>query len=268
MFSIATVERSFAGGREYNEDCTAIAHSDDGRCCLVLSDGAGGHAGGAIASRIAVNKVLDGFRARPPADAEDLAELLLDAHDAVLAAQRAAEGAAQAMHATIVVLTLDPNAGTALWGHVGDSRLYVLRRGAVVAVTRDDSVVQWMVDSGYLPPEQARSHPKKNRLLAALGADTDLQPTVQVEPFPVEDGDAFLLCTDGWWDALAGGQIESELSLAPSVEAWLDAMAGSIAQRADANHDNYSAIGCWIVRPRKAPAAGEVFRTGFNWESS
>ena len=268
MFSIATVERSFAGGREYNEDCTAVEQSDGGYTCLVLSDGAGGHAGGAVASRIAVNKVLDGFRARPPADADDLSELLLDAHDAVLAAQRATEGAAQAMHATIVVLTIDANTGTALWGHVGDSRLYVLRRGTVLAVTRDDSVVQWMVDSGYLPPEQARSHPKKNRLLAALGADTDLQPTVQVEPFPVEEGDAFLLCTDGWWDGLAGGQIESELSLAPSVDAWVDAMASAIAQKADANHDNYSAIGCWIVRARKAAPGAEIFKTGFNWESS
>lgn len=267
MFSIATVERSFAGGREYNEDCTAVEHGD-GHCCLVLSDGAGGHAGGAVASRIAVNKVIEGFRARPPADADDLAELLLDAHDAVLAAQRAAEGAIQGMHATIVVLTVDESAGTALWGHVGDSRLYMLRRGAVVAVTRDDSVVQWMVDSGYLPPEQARSHPKKNRLLAALGADAEIQPTVQVEPFPIEDGDAFLLCTDGWWDGLAGGQIESELSLAPTVEAWLDAMAATIAQKAGANHDNYSAIGCWVVRARSPQGTGEFHKTGFNWESS
>jgi serine/threonine protein phosphatase PrpC len=268
MFSIAAVARSFAGGREYNEDCMAIEQSADGHCCLVLSDGAGGHAGGAVASRIAVNKVLDGFRARPPADADDLGELLLDAHDAVLAAQRAAEGAAQAMHATIVVLTVDVNAGTALWGHVGDSRLYVLRRGAIVAVTRDDSVVQWMVDSGYLPADQARTHPNKNRLLAALGADTDLQPTVQVEPFQVENGDAFLLCTDGWWDSFASGQIESELSLAPSVDAWLDAMAAAIAQTAAPDHDNYSAIGCWIVQQRKTPAGGEFHKTGFNWESS
>ncbi|HTT13059.1 MAG TPA: protein phosphatase 2C domain-containing protein [Burkholderiaceae bacterium] len=268
MFSIAAVARSFAGGRDYNEDCTAIEHRDDGHCCLVLSDGAGGHAGGAVASRIAVNKVLEGFRARPPVDADDLAELLLDAHDAVQAAQRAAEGPAQSMHATIVVLTLDANAGTALWGHVGDSRLYVLRQGAVVAVTRDDSVVQWMVDSGYLPAEQARTHPKKNRLLAALGADTDLQPTVQVEPYRLEIGDAFLLCTDGWWDSLAGGQIESELSLAPSVDAWLDAMAETIAQNTDPDHDNYSAIGCWIERPRKPAAGGEFHKTGFDWESS
>jgi serine/threonine protein phosphatase PrpC len=268
MFSIATVERSFAGGREYNEDCTGVEYRD-GFCCLVLSDGAGGHAGGAVAARIAVNKVLDGFRARPPADADDLAELLLDAHDAILAAQRAAEGGPSAMHATIVVLTVDANAGTALWGHVGDSRLYVLRQGAVLAVTRDDSVVQWMVDSGYLPPEQARSHPKKNRLLAALGANAEIQPTVQSEPFPIEEGDAFLLCTDGWWDGLAGGQIEAELSLAPSVEAWMDAMAATITQRAGTNHDNYSAIGCWVERPRKtAPAVERDAKTGFNWESS
>jgi serine/threonine protein phosphatase PrpC len=267
MFSLATVERSFAGGREYNEDCTAVEFNG-GHCCLVLSDGAGGHAGGAVAARTAVNKVLDGFRARPPADADDLAELLLDAHDAVLAAQRAARGAEQAMHATIVVLTVDANAGTALWGHVGDSRLYVLRRGSVLAVTRDDSVVQWMVDSGYLPADQARSHPKKNRLLAALGADAEINPTVQVEPFALEDGDAFLLCTDGWWDCLGGGQIEEELSLAPTVEAWLDAMAAIIAQKAAADHDNYSAIGCWVVRPRKAPPVGEVLKTGFDWESS
>jgi serine/threonine protein phosphatase PrpC len=245
MFSIETVERSFAGGREYNEDCVAVEHAQR-HSCLVLSDGAGGHAGGAIASRLAVNKVLDGFRARPPADADDLAELLLDAHDAVVAAQRAAQGPAQAMHATIVVLTIDIAAGTALWGHVGDSRLYVLRRGAVVAVTRDDSVVQWMVDSGYLAADQARTHPKKNRLLAALGADTEIQPTVLGEPFAIEEGDAFLLCTDGWWDHLGAGTIESELSLAPSVESWMDAMAATIAQRAETGHDNYSAIGCWI----------------------
>jgi len=257
MLSIDTVERSFAGGREVNEDCTAIEHND-GHCLLVLSDGAGGHAGGAVASRTAVNKVVEGFRARPPADADDLSELLLDAHDAVLAAQRGARRPAQAMHATIVVLCLDLATGTALWGHVGDSRLYVLRRGEVIAVTRDDSVVQWMVDSGYLAAEQARSHPKKNRLLAALGADGEIEPTVYAEPFDLEEGDAFLLCTDGWWDSLAAGQIEEELSLAHTVQAWVDAMAATIASRSEPDHDNYSAIGCWIVPTRTVMRVGRT----------
>ncbi len=254
MFSIATVERSFVGGRDTNEDCTAVASAGP-HTCLVLSDGAGGHAGGALAARIAVNKVLAGFRARPPADAHDLAELLLDAHDAVLAAQRVAEGADAGMHATIVVLIVDAARGTALWGHVGDSRLYVLRHGTLLAVTRDDSVVQWMVDSGYMAAEQARNHPRKNRLLAALGADSEIHPTVQQVPFTLQEGDAFLLCTDGWWDGLAGDAIEGALGRAPDVDAWLDTMAASIAHGAGARHDNYSAIGCWVGRARDTRAA-------------
>jgi len=264
MFSLETGARSFAGGREYNEDCVAIEHVR-GHCCLALSDGAGGHAGGAVAARVAVDKILHGFRARPPADAEDLAELLLDAHEAVLAAQGTTTRAEEAMHATIVVVAIDTGAGTALWGHVGDSRLYLLRRGRVLATTRDDSVVQWMVESGYLAAEQARSHPNKNRLLAALGVDAEIQPTVQEEPFALEDGDAFLLCTDGWWDGLTGSQIEVELGLAPSVGSWLDAMAATIAQKSAPDHDNYSAIGCWLLRLRRP--ADALPTTGLNRET-
>jgi serine/threonine protein phosphatase PrpC len=260
MLSIATVARSFAGGRDYNEDFAAVEHGD-GAWCLVLADGAGGHADGALAARTAVEKICQGFRARPPADASDLAELLLDAHEAVLAAQRSARGRAQAMHATIVVLAIDTRGDRALWGHVGDSRLYVLRRGRIATVTRDDSVVQWMVDSGYLDAEAARSHPRKNRLLAALGADVELKPTVRAEPLALEDGDAFLLCTDGWWDGVASEEIEAQLRRAKSVESWVDAMAGIVAANAQADHDNYSAVGCWIglagVRAcgQKTPAA-------------
>jgi len=258
MLSIAAVARSFAGGRDYNEDFAAVERAD-GAWCLVLSDGAGGHADGALAARTAVEKICQGFRARPPADAADLAELLLDAHEAVLAAQRSARGRAQAMHATIVVLAIDTRRDRALWGHVGDSRLYLLRRGRVVAMTRDDSVVQWMVDSGYLDAEAARSHPRKNRLLAALGADVELKPTVRAEPLALESGDAFLLCTDGWWDAVASAEIEAQLRRARSVEGWIDAMAGIVAANAQTDHDNYSAIGCWIslagahVRGQQAP---------------
>ena len=245
MLSITTVARSFAGGRDYNEDCVAVEHGDDG-CCLVLSDGAGGHAGGAVAARTAVDKVLDGWRARAPVDAADLTELLLDAHEAVLAAQRNARERAQAMHATIVALAIDKRRNVALWGHVGDSRLYVLRHGALLAVTRDDSVVQWMVDAGYLAADAARSHPRKNRLLAALGADVALKPSVRAEPFTLEPGDAFLLCSDGWWDCVANREIEAQFARVHSVQAWVDAMANRVAAGARPDHDNYSAIGCWI----------------------
>ncbi len=248
MLSVTAVQRSYVGGRAQNEDFTAIAQQG-AYWCLVVADGAGGHSHGATAARVAVNKIIDGFRARPPTDADDLAELLLDGHDAVLAAQRKPR---KLMHATIVVLIVDPQAGLARWGHVGDSRLYALRWGGVAHVTRDDSVVQRMVDSGFISAETARSHPQKNRLMAALGARIDVRPTVAREPYRLEDGDAFLLCTDGWWDFVSAPEIEQSLALCGDADGWLDSMATLIARRAHRGNDNFSAIGCWVGDPRQS----------------
>lgn len=242
MIPVAAAGRSFVGGRQANEDRVVIAQRDT-TWCLVVSDGAGGHAGGAIAAQTAVDRIVEGFHARPPDGAEDLSELLLDAHDAVLAAQQVGAGS---MHATVVALVIDASAGLAFWGHVGDSRLYVLREGRVAGVTRDDSVVQWMVTSGYIDAESAATHPQKNRLLAALGVEGDLHPSVSPAPRRLAAGDAFLLCTDGWWDLVEEAEIERALASAGSVEAWMDTMAGRVAQLASPDHDNYSAIGCWI----------------------
>jgi len=70
----------------------------------------------------------------------------------------------------------------------------------VMHVTQDDSVVQRMVDAGYLTPEEALTHPKKNQLLAAMGAEGGVEPNTIERHMAVEDGDAFLLCPDGWWE--------------------------------------------------------------------
>ena len=101
-------QRSFVGSRSRNEDCIGVEQSG-GHWCLVLSDGAGGHSDGAVAARVTVDRVLEGFRSRPPVDAGDLSELLLDAHDAVVAAQRARGNVhpATAMHATVVAMIID-----------------------------------------------------------------------------------------------------------------------------------------------------------------
>uniref|UniRef100_UPI003D769283 PP2C family protein-serine/threonine phosphatase n=1 Tax=Salmonella enterica TaxID=28901 RepID=UPI003D769283 len=70
------------------------------------------------------------------------------------------------MHSTVVALWIDAAAGSALWTHLGDSRLYVARRGVLSLLTSDDSVVQSMVDAGLITPQQALVHPDKNRLIA------------------------------------------------------------------------------------------------------
>jgi len=239
-------QRSFVGSRSRNEDCIGVEQSG-GHWCLVLSDGAGGHSDGAVAARVTVDRVLEGFRSRPPVDAGDLSELLLDAHDAVVAAQRARGNVhpATAMHATVVAMIIDEETGYAFWGHVGDSRLYLCREGRVTAMTRDDSVLQWMLDAGIIDDERDKNIARRGSLLTALGADQDVEPHV-FGPFVLQACDAFLLCSDGWWTTLDEVRIDEAICAASSPEQWLDTMAAVTARLGDAKQDNYSAIACWI----------------------
>lgn len=256
---VRVAQRSCIGARSRNEDCLGVEQVR-GHWCLVLSDGAGGHRDGALASRLVVDRVLAGFRSRPPVDARDLAELLLDAHDALVAAQRSRGviDRMSAMHATVVVLLLDTASGRALWGHVGDSRLYLWREGRVSAMTRDDSILQWMLDAGVVDPARTQDVAHRGLLLAALGSEEDVEPHV-AGPLELLESDAFLLCSDGWWNGLDEARIEQLLACASTPEDWLDSMASATRGRADAKQDNYSAIGCWIgERIGVGPFTGET----------
>ena len=248
-------QHSCIGARARNEDCLAIEHQR-GHWCLVLSDGAGGHGDGARAARVVVERVLAGFRSRPPADGRDLSELLLDAHDAVVRAQRerGTVAAPSAMHATVVVLTVDTLNGIALWGHVGDSRLYRWRNGQLRGITRDDSLAQWVLNTGLVDAARTAHMPNRGVLLAALGSEEDVSPQVS-ESFKLKPADAFLLCSDGWWGGLNSQLISQLLADANTPEEWLHAMSARTLAQADPRQDNYSAIACWIEEPR---AAGEA----------
>ena len=153
------------------------------------------------------------------------------------------------MHTTVVALWVDAALETALWSHVGDSRLYRVRHGQAELLTEDDSVVQHMVRSGMLSEEQGRVHPQKNHLLAALGIDGDVNPHTVVRPVELFEGDAFLLCSDGWWDGFEPADITAALHRADTPEEWLDDMRARIAARASPRQDNYSAVAVWIGNP-------------------
>ena len=250
--AVQVSHRSCLGSRSRNEDRLAVEQLGP-HWCLVLSDGAGGHSDGALASRLAVERVLEGFRSRPPADPTDLGELLLDAHDTVVAAQRELRERkpTAGMYATVVALVIDTACARALWGHVGDSRLYHWRGGMLAAVTRDDSVMQAMIESGAVDRANLPTHAHGGVLLAALGSGDEIRPHV-APPLQLLPGDSFLLCSDGWWHSLEPEGIETTLAQAATPQAWLDAMHDATIARADPRQDNHSAIACWI---RAAPAA-------------
>jgi serine/threonine protein phosphatase PrpC len=244
QLAVAVASRSELGQRKSNEDNVRVCRDGD-RWVAIVADGAGGHRGGAEASRRAVDALEAALCADGAAfDVDALTAAVLAAHAEVFsAAERNVHGAAR-MHTTVVVLWIDPKSASALWSHVGDSRLYRVRDGVAVLLTSDDSVVQRMVDAGLMSAEQAGTHPQKNQLLAALGIEDDVEP--HTASATLRDGDAFLLCSDGWWDALDAQTIAADLVRGESPDDWLDAMQQRIESRGAPRQDNFSAIAVWL----------------------
>ena len=159
-----------------------------------MADGLGGHAAGEVASRIVVAAVHDMANAGEPIDTAALKSAVLRANQQVLDAA-AKNSAYEGMGSTATVLHIDEEAQTACYAHVGDSRLYLLRAGALRRISRDHSYVEELVARGELSEAEAQHHPRKNYLLRAVGVEERLH--VDGDTFPVMAGDRFLLATDG-----------------------------------------------------------------------
>jgi serine/threonine protein phosphatase PrpC len=236
------------GGREQNEDACGHWHSERHLCCVV-ADGAGGHGGGDIASRLAVRHVIEQFAAAPLDTADEVADLLRDTNAALLRHQGAG-GVQRDMRSTVVALFIDLGAGQALWGHAGDSRLYLFREGLMVSRTHDHSVVQSLVEAGLLDPDQAHTHPQRSELLSALGTDPEHLRVTAARPWTLRAGDVFLLCTDGLWDHVDEADMSTSLAGAASASDWLARLEKlvlrHVVERGAVHHDNFSGIAAWI----------------------
>jgi len=108
--------------------------------------------------------------------------------------------------------------------------------------TRDHSVPQALVDAGALQPDMIRNHPDRNQLLRSLGSPGPLHPTLLGHPVALAAGDAFLLCSDGFWEYVLEAEMEQELAEASNPQTWLSRMEARLLWRAPAWHDNYTAI--------------------------
>lgn len=242
---------SKVGGRQLNEDACGCWSGPEASFCI-LSDGAGGHGGGDVASKIVVRHVLDWFRDRPECSAQSIEAALHSANVALIESQRRDARLAD-MRATAVVLAIDSKQGQAIWGNLGDSRLYLFKRGRIVSQTRDHSVVQNMVDAGYLQSHELRSSPHRSQLFAALGNDDDFEPRIEPVKADLQDGDVFLLCSDGLWEYVDEGEMEATLNASASGTDWLQALESKVLANGHQGQDNYSAIAIFC-RDTEAPA--------------
>lgn len=238
------------GARPFeNEDACGFL-TRDGICFCVVADGAGGHKGGATASKIVVSRVLTCLRDNPSCEPQAVRHAILAANHGVLIEQRR-DPQLSDMRSTVIVLALDTQRGQAVWGHLGDSRLYAFREGSLIHRTSDHSLAQQMIDTGYVSTEDMRGSVQRARLYAALGVVDPAPPAVLEQPLSPVEGDAFLLCTDGWWDSIDADKIEQTLGQATSADDWLRSMEREILDRHRPGQDNYTALAVWCS---KAPA--------------
>jgi protein phosphatase len=192
-------KKSIAGSRPDNQDSLAHFASPFGHVFL-LADGMGGYGGGSLASNLATSRLPEFLSAVPSSTAPQSA--LLDAIDnvnrAIVEESRAGGEAVEGMGSTLAALlvrdTLDGL--LAIGAHIGDTRIYFLRGEKLFRLTTDHTLVQQLVQSGALTPDQAIDHPQASVLTRALGRggplSVDLTSWILLQP-----GDIFLLCSDG-----------------------------------------------------------------------
>lgn len=201
---IVEVSCSDKGAREEQQDACATA-SRNGAFFAVLCDGAGGHRGGAKASWTAVETAKAIFL--DPATSLDsphdfFSLVVKETHSAIV---RLGETPKTAPRSTIAMLLLGKN--RADWANVGDSRIYHLREGKIVARSKDHTMVEILLKQGEITEEEMGTHPDQSRLLRSLGADEDPKPSFGSSD--LREGDGFLLCSDGLWERIKRREIES-----------------------------------------------------------
>jgi serine/threonine protein phosphatase PrpC len=189
---------SALGDREDNQDRAAIVVAEDAAIMLVF-DGMGGHENGAQAAEVGLRIVQDEFMAAdlPLFDPQGFLYMAMaHAHDEVvnIGAELAVDFRPRA---TCAVCLIQENG--CWWGHIGDSRIYHMREGELLARSRDHSHVEVLIQEGAITEEEALDHPMRNFVECCIGGDAPVPDMSITRKMPLEPGDVLLACTDGLW---------------------------------------------------------------------
>jgi len=187
--------------RENNEDRFLMKRHDNDAVLLAVADGMGGHVGGEEAARIATRSLND-FNPNSQDVKAHFIELVEASHRNIQAST-AEKPALKGMGTTLTVVFLDK--GTAHWAHIGDTRLYLLRKGQLIRVTRDHTIPGLLLHQGEITASEARLHPLRNMLLRCIGCGNTEADTGS---FELKEGDLILLSSDGLHDMVPEETIE------------------------------------------------------------
>lgn len=208
-----TVNRSDIGRiRLVNEDRAWAALLPSGVTAAIVADGMGGHQAGDVASQLAVDTFREAMQSvRSDMTAEQaktaLCQAILQANEAVfdLASKH---DHYRNMGTTVVAALLFE--GSAVIGHIGDSRAYKVRDGGLIRLTEDHTLVNELAKSGQISPEEAANHPRRNVLTRALGTDREVE--VDLKGFFWKPGDLLLLCSDGLYTMVSEEEMRDTMT--------------------------------------------------------
>jgi serine/threonine protein phosphatase PrpC len=217
---------------------------------FAIADGMGGAQAGEVASGLAA-AVL----AEPPGEerGEERVRLMIQEANRRVFRRSSEDAAASGMGTTMTVALVDESSGAIVLGHVGDSRAYRARAGALEQLTEDHSLVGELTRSGKLSREEAESHPQRSVITRAVGTEPDVD--VDVATIQAEPGDLFLLCSDGLTDMVSDREILALLDGADDLDGAARALVD--AANRSGGEDNVTVV---LFRLAGGVAAGESVR--------
>ena len=233
-------QESHIGGRRNNQDRMGYSFTRDA-LLLLLADGMGGHIQGEMAATIAMQTIASLFQRQATPYVKKPEQFLEDsfvaAHAEILR-YRTMHNLPETPRTTIVACLIQHN--NAIWAHCGDSRLYWMRGGQILARTRDHSRIETLIAQGKVAAAERDTHPERNKLFNCLGAPN--APIVELSRrSSLQAGDIMLLCSDGLWGVLPDHELARRLHASTIVRAVPDLVA-SATGIGGINGDNVTAL--------------------------
>lgn len=192
--------------RDVNEDYFGYYHIGE-YDILIIADGMGGHRGGKVASKVAVDSVREYFEThlKEGHPVESLIDESLNTANRMIRDFASANISLYGMGATVILLVVFRN--SAYFRHLGDCRLYLIRNKQIRRLTKDHTLVQKLLDDGIITYAESLLHPERNIVSKALGGRLYLEFDEPVQTIELEKGDRLLMCSDGLFDSMSDEEI-------------------------------------------------------------
>jgi len=235
IFNYITVSRTGLK-REHNEDHIGIFEIDYG-LLIVVCDGLGGNRGGEVASKLAVDTISSEFKNMNKLGIIERIQYSITKANESIIEHSSKDEKLTGMATTAEVLFLKKD--FAYWGHVGDSRIYSSKNGKLQLLSKDHSLVQKLVDEGFITLKEAENHPNKNIITRALGENIDIEVDLSKIKLKKKENNKFFVCTDGVSGVLNDSEIEKFIN-EKNLSNIADKMSRLIEDRGAP--DNYSFV--------------------------